>query len=391
MKLVIILIISFILVGFVGSISGTYSYYLKSNELLQERVVQDLEFTTQTLENFIEEILEKQREKLEIIAIHQNISIEELKKVKNLQKEFSEIFVLDSTGKVIGSSDESQIGKDKSENIYFINARDKTYIKPAYFSSTTHKDSIAVSTPYYDGVLVARIELGVFNKVVTDRTGLGETGEALLAYRDMEGDVLFLTERRFEEDALDSYDEKYGINPIEEALNKNEKVVLGSFDYRRVEVLAVTRYIEVIDVALVVKVDKEEVFGVMKTQLVRISIINISIITFFVLIIGYPISYFILNPIKKLTSDVNEVTKGKLDIQLGRSGISEVQNLTDSLNRILASLKLAILRTGSSGRQLGLGDDTISSSKKVKTPVVKKSIPKKIKGGEKVVPLDSKK
>ena len=72
--------------------------------------------------------------------------------------------------------------------------------------------------------------------------------------------------------------------------------------------------------------------------------------------IGFLFARIVTNPIKKLTQTVDEVTKGKLDIQLPKSNIKEVQSLTDSLNRILASLKLAILKTGSSAGELGLGE-----------------------------------
>ena len=68
------------------------------------------------------------------------------------------------------------------------------------------------------------------------------------------------------------------------------------------------------------------------------------------LLIGGGIAFFIARliskPIKELTQTVDEVTKGKLDVQLSKSNIFEIQNLTNSLNRILASMKLAILRTG---------------------------------------------
>lgn len=74
-----------------------------------------------------------------------------------------------------------------------------------------------------------------------------------------------------------------------------------------------------------------------------------------VVVIFYLVVKRVIKPIKKLTTDVNAVSKGRLDIQLGKSKIFEIQGLIDSLNRVLASLKLAILRTGVSKGELGLG------------------------------------
>ena len=56
-----------------------------------------------------------------------------------------------------------RIGKDKSNDDYFIYGKDKTYVKDAYFSETTRKNLIAISAPIQHpetkkvlGVLVAR-------------------------------------------------------------------------------------------------------------------------------------------------------------------------------------------------------------------------------------------
>lgn len=73
-----------------------------------------------------------------------------------------------------------------------------------------------------------------------------------------------------------------------------------------------------------------------------------------IFILGF--SYFISKSIKKLKNDVDEISQGQLDIQLSNSSIFEIQTLTNSLNRILASLKLAILRTGMSKESIGLGE-----------------------------------
>jgi methyl-accepting chemotaxis protein len=68
--------------------------------------------------------------------------------------------------------------------------------------------------------------------------------------------------------------------------------------------------------------------------------------TILIIIVALIYSNRISKPIKKLTFDVDEISKGKFDVQLQKSNIKEVQILTDSLNRVLSSMKLAILRTG---------------------------------------------
>jgi len=69
----------------------------------------------------------------------------------------------------------------------------------------------------------------------------------------------------------------------------------------------------------------------------------IFLVTFFASI---TISYLITRPLEKLTGNINEISKGQLDVTLPSSEIHEINNLTDSLNRIMASLKLAIHKVG---------------------------------------------
>jgi PAS domain S-box-containing protein len=75
---------------------------------------------------------------------------------------------------------------------------------------------------------------------------------------------------------------------------------------------------------------------------------NFLIVLIFIvtLIVSFVISYFITHPIEKLTKNIDKISKGKLDVNLDYSEINEINNLTDSLNRVMASLKLAIVKVG---------------------------------------------
>jgi methyl-accepting chemotaxis protein len=103
-----------------------------------------------------------------------------------------------------------------------------------------------------------------------------------------------------------------------------------------------------------------------------VAIIRFNLMTSFALVllallVSYLASVSISKPLQKLRNDVDEISKGKIDLQLGSSKIAEIQNLTDSLNRVLASMKLAILRTGLTKSDIGL----IDSPEEIK-PVKKK-------------------
>jgi PAS domain S-box-containing protein len=76
------------------------------------------------------------------------------------------------------------------------------------------------------------------------------------------------------------------------------------------------------------------------------SLLLIGLILFVTFIVSLVISYFITRPIEKLTQNIDEISKGKLDTNLEYYEIHEINKLTDSLNRVMASLKLAIHKVG---------------------------------------------
>lgn len=83
--------------------------------------------------------------------------------------------------------------------------------------------------------------------------------------------------------------------------------------------------------------------GLQNFQIATAFLLLILAVTFFV---SYVISYFISRPLVTLTKDINEISKGNLDVELEKSEIKEINNLTESLDRVMASLKLAIYKVG---------------------------------------------
>jgi len=76
------------------------------------------------------------------------------------------------------------------------------------------------------------------------------------------------------------------------------------------------------------------------------SIVLIGLIFLVTFFVSLAISYLITRPIEKLTENIDKISKGKLDVNIEGSEISEINNLTNSLNRVMISLKLAINKVG---------------------------------------------
>lgn len=358
MKLSAILIFGFLAVSLVGTFASTYFLYINSERILLEQVGNHLESGSQLIENSIETFLDAQERKIELIATQSELSNDELKRMTEIDSAFYDLFVISYNGTVIASSNPERIGLDRANRSYFINAHNQTYINPVYFALVPQEYSIAVATPFHGGVLVGSMKISSFDILVSDRTGLGETGETLMAFINEKNETVYFTKRLFSDKINEVLPFSKTPVPMQNALNDNEQLTFNAADYRGVQVISVSNYVERIGVGMVTKIDESEALGVARKQLIQTSVILFLIITFFVLIIGIIISYWIAKPIKKLTVGVDTITRGDLSVQLEKSNISEVQKLTDSLNRILATMKLAILRTGLTQSDMGLGEAT---------------------------------
>lgn len=82
------------------------------------------------------------------------------------------------------------------------------------------------------------------------------------------------------------------------------------------------------------------------TQGLSASMMFIGLIFLVTFIISLILSFIITRPLEKITKNIDEISKGKLDVNLEYSEIKEINKLTESLNRVMASLKLAIHKVG---------------------------------------------
>src|SRR3989344_7463452 len=343
-----IFVISLLFIGIV--------YFASAKQVIEINSFNQLEAVAQSIDNTIVNSIAEQEHKIELIATQSGLSNEELKEMVAIDTSFYELFTIDSNGIIIASSDEANIGLNESNEIYFVNAKNQSYVQEAYYSPTTKKNSYTVSTPFHEMVLVGRINLDYLNRFINIKTSLGDTGEVLLAYKDDSENIVYFSQRRFSDKTIEVLTKEQVINrPIYYAVMGNEGAFTNLKDYRNVEVISVTNFIEKINVSMVTKRDVSEALAPLiriRNLVLLITIIIILLITGIILIVTRNIS----REISSITQDLDRITKGELDIQLKKSQTFEVQSLTDSLNRILASLKLAILRTGLSKEELGIGE-----------------------------------
>jgi hypothetical protein len=184
---------------------------------------------------------------------------------------FKDISTLDVSGKMVGSTDKTEIGSNKSNEEFFQKGLKHNEI------SMIFKDPRNPNTTreYLAGPLilngktigVAAIESDTTNNFFTasqNYDGLGQTGEFYVAKGDKNGDALLISSLRFVSDApLNFKVSKNELHaPIIQATKqKKEKILTDTLDYRGEPVLAATRYIDYSDWGIVLKIDQKEAFA----------------------------------------------------------------------------------------------------------------------------------
>lgn len=325
---------------------------------------------------------------LENIFEKQTISSDDVEKIEIARKSFnrilrnyndySEVFFVDTkTGLVEISTNQEYEGTDKSNNPFF-NVPIKTgeiHIKDIYRSETTGDYEMTFSAPVYCmthnkhimGVLVIRINLEKsLYKLLSNRIGLGKTGETLIVNRD----AVALNELRWYENA--PLNLKISAEPAVNAAH-GETGITKTTDYRGEKILAAYTYIPTTGWGFVCKQDMYELNSSTREMLRRfiyIFIFSVIAITLIALLISNSIS----NPIIKINqiaqkigagdysarntittkdelgelakefNNMAEITESKLKIQQGVYDISEIMIEQSSMQKFGKSLLKQLMK-----------------------------------------------
>ena len=159
--------------------------------------------------------------------------------------------------------------------------------------------------------------------------------------RKEEDAALFLNPLRHDPDAALKRKVVFGQNqaiPIQEALKGN----IGhgfSVDYRGKKVIAVWRYIPLLDWGMVAKIDVSEAFEAATTQRNFLLILVLAVVILSILI-AHLVAKSISDPILMLQKGSEEIGRGNLDSKIGTDAKDEIGRLGRSFDQMAEKLKI---------------------------------------------------
>jgi HAMP domain-containing protein len=282
-------------------------------------------------------------------AIHQSPALVQLRETLMLVRwdgrQFEELLAIDDRGRVVASTHEQHEGHDAEDLEYFRRGMAGTYAAPVFLSPITHKLTLIVATPLRDpvrrvrGVLAARLNLGSVFRVVLERTGLGDSGETVVARRDGDRAVI-VAPTRFDADAALERAVRLGAEngrAIQQAV-QGRRGAGRVRDYRGVDTLAAWEYVPSLGWGVVAKIDRSEALA----PAVRAGLRALGLavpLALGVLLVSLLASRALVQPLCDLREAADRISRGDLDVQLDIRSRDEVGALADSFERMVAAIK----------------------------------------------------
>ncbi len=281
---------------------------------------------------------------------------------------FNKLFVYNAGGRVLASSDPADIGTMVDNQPYFEVSLYANYTQPPVADPTTGQMVMYMTRPLRIGksdaigVLAGRLNIDTLAEIMTERTGLGESGETYLVSLD---NRYMWTPSRF---AGYEMTHAYYSQGIDQALSG--KTGRGAYDNYRspaVPVFGSYRFIPELRAGLLAEVEQSQAMNTFgQVQLLGIGVAAVA--TLAAIVLGLLVARQISGPMIALTETAARIAGGDLSIRSTVQGQNEVgvlaaafNTMTDQLQDLIDSLESRV-QTRTAQLQAGADVGRVASS-----------------------------
>ncbi|MGR3303994.1 MAG: ATP-binding protein [Candidatus Scalindua sp.] len=287
-----------------------------------------------------------------------------------LDPDIVETFIVDLEGKVIGSTENSRIGKDVSGDVYFSETiKGGSYVSDLHYSpdfgrntfevsklllSKDDKKTIGVIVNRYSGDTLEKIAFSGISEELKDgrrNKGFGETGEIYIVNNDR----LMITESRFVKDVV--LKQVVDTAGVRHAFVTRAGTTNIYPDYRGVMVLGVSKYFEEMDWVILAEKDVSEAFAPV-VWLRNFFIIMGASGVLIIVAVSIFISTGIIRSINKLIKGTKRIAGGNLDQPIKTYLMDgEIKELGESFNEMMQNLSKSTIENRELFLQVKKGRD----------------------------------
>lgn len=252
-------------------------------------------------------------------------------------QEFIDVFLINKDGVVVASSNNSDEGKIRDQEEYFIKGLEKTTVQSFYFDPSFLKTVVIISTPVKDkntksqGVLVHVLSTDQLSNLMVQRSGLGKTGETFL----VNSSNIVVTELLKESSA--SRNKALFLPQINNCLKG--KSLLGNYtDYHGDRVFGYWYWYPELKSCLVTKIDYSEVFAPLNSLIVTLVLL-LLLITLIISIFSYFGARNIVKPIIKLRDAAIKIKDGDFNAKADADSNDEIADVGLAFNEMVSKVQ----------------------------------------------------
>jgi len=342
--------------------------YNQNKAQWEERIFQETAFIAETYEGQVYQFLEMSKQRIRDFAGDCLIRRQLLKKVRGgkftpditssylanhklgLDKSIITIHILSLDGRVIASTNKSEIGQDFSKEVIFTQGKKAVAVVEKNFGHCALTE-LAISAPIVDtktgnpvGIIVNFVPITEIENVLSGAyakelgaiswaKGRWNTLDVYLVNRDK----LMLTKSRFVRDAV----LKQVVNtlPVNACLMGNNTEITTVYkDYRGIEVVGASMCFPLLKWVLLAEIDKDEALAAVKALLRNATITAAVIIVMFCLLLAAFLAR-VVKPIRRVSDAAREVAGGNFNIIVPVQTHDEIATLCESFNYMTCQIK----------------------------------------------------
>lgn len=367
MKLKAEILFVFLIVGACLTVVTGILYFYNAREIILHSAGNQLESLSSAKKHRIESIISKKEEELRLVqnrlfqneylynlnrygklndalcASYRKLITQNIKKLTQEIPSFRNIHVLNKAGVAVASTDTGAI----NFNFTILDFVQQALVGQNNISSFIDEPNdnayLCLSAPlYYKGTLQGGILIETTtDDLVTltgDYTGLGNTGETVIAQLISDSVACFITPTRNEKKNLHKIIlNKSAPQAVFLALAGNEKLYLDVADYGSNKTAASCRYITNNHWGVITKIDMEEILApAEELKWMSIKIGAGALMVLFVL--SFLLSSSIVKPINKINEAAKEISQGKWTRRVEINSTNELGDLANSFNKMTDTL-----------------------------------------------------
>lgn len=245
---------------------------------------------------------------------------------------FEEIFLLDTRGIVVLSTNPSREGTSYSGDYLYISGLTQRYNSPPRYFEEVQGLSLVISQPLINtsgqtmGILAARARMDSLNRIMVERSGLGFTGETYL----VNSTYALVTPSRFDVPILETFVRTEGtLSTVDRRQDGSGRYV----NYRGREVFGVYQWIPQLQVALLAEKDRDEALQSTVRSLV-IILGTAGGVSALALAAAFWLTTSLANPLSQLSEIATRFASGNYTQRASIVSHDEIGSLAASFNQM---------------------------------------------------------